>query len=808
MYHVIGTGLSIVILYLVSYFFYRIHIFSLQFHRRLWNYILASAFIITALAGLFLALQITYKWNITVIKTILKWHVETGIGLAFTGLFHFFWHSSYFFNISRNKKKTEARHVPVRQDSKEDLATNLFITGFVSSAVQLLLLKEMMNITGGYELVAGAFLCSWLIGSSAGSALAPRSTLSDPGKINLYFSIGPLVSIILMLLFSRLFLNPGETPSFLAGLVFTGLVLIPFCLISGFTFIKLLSAAKAANKIPGKSFSIETAGGITAGIIISFLSAGILNTYQSLLLIIILGISYALLTFIVISKKHKLLIKAIIFIASVAIIISSPDIFFRQFLLRGIKITKSVDTPYGNITIGEYHNEPSTYYNQRLLVYNNDAVESEEDIHYAMLQSDNPDKVLLISGPVDSRLKEINKYSVQKIIFVERDPALTKIESSSDSKLLSALHVENDDAYSFIKKSSEKFDVVLMLLPPPSSLSLNRYYTLEFFSSVKSKMNEEGIFSCSPGINPNYFNEESVRLYSSIFNSLKEVYKNVIPISGNKIYFIASDKDLSTSICQLAAKKEIRNIYVGPDYLSDDLLSNKSEEILSLINPGVKRNTVNLPIACFYYQSLNISKKLSEKIPSIILLIALFALSLKTISVENGLMFFSAFALAGFEIILLLVLQLTIGNMYQITGLILAGLMTGLAVGSGSRLLFFENRSTGLKVLLLISLYVISGLVAKKIMSVNVPSIVVVFLIISGFIPAVITGSFFRGLTSGKNINSEPSSVYSADLAGSAMGFIIFSGVSVPLLGITKSLFILPMLVFVGFLFAAKSNKR
>jgi spermidine synthase len=808
MYHVIGTGLSIVILYIVSYFFYRINIYSLQFHRRLWNYILASAFIVTALAGLFLALQITYKWNIPVIKAILKWHVETGIGLTFTGLFHLFWHLSYFFKIFRNKEKTKTLQVPVRPDSKEDLATNLFIIGFISSAVQLLLLKEIMNITGGYELIAGAFLCSWLISSAAGSALAPRSSLSDPGKINLYFSISPMVSIFLMLLFSRLFLKPGETPSFLASLVFTGLVLIPFCLISGFTFIKLLSAAKSNNTIPGKSFSIETVGGITAGIIISLFSAGILNTYQSLLLIILLGISYVLLTFFIIRNKHKIIIKILVFIASVAIIISSPDIFFRQFLLKGIKITKTVDTPYGNLTIGEYQKEPSTYYNQKLLVYNNDAVESEEDIHYAMLQSDNPETVLLISGPVYSRLKEIYKYPVRKIIYIERDPELTKIESSSDQKLLTALHIENDDAFRFIKKTSEKFDAVLMLLPPPSSLSLSRYYTLEFFSSVKSKMNKDGIFSCSPGINPNYFNEESIRLYSSIFNSLKEVFKNVIPISGNKIYFLASDKEISISICQLVAIKEIRNIYVGPDYLSDDLISLKSDETLSLFDPGIKKNRVNLPIACFYYQSLNISKKLNEKIPAILLFIALFALSLKTLNTKNGLMYFSASALAGFEIILLLVLQLTIGNMYQITGLILAGLMAGLAVGAGRRLLFFENRSVGLKALLLITFYVLSGLAAKKIMAINIPLIVVILLIISGFIPAVITGSFFRDLTSGKIINSDPSSVYSADLAGSAMGFIIFSGVSVPLLGITKSLFILPMLVFAGFLFLSISNKR
>ena len=47
------------------------------------------------------------------------------------------------------------------------------------------------------------------------------------------------------------------------------------------------------------------------------------------------------------------------------------------------------------------------------------------------------------------------------------------------------------------------------------------------------------------------------------------------------------------------------------------------------------------------------------------------------------LMYFSASALAGFEIIILLTLQIIIGNMYQLTGLVIAGLMAGLAIGSG-----------------------------------------------------------------------------------------------------------------------------
>jgi spermidine synthase len=808
MYNAIGTGLTAILLYSISYFFCRINIFSLQFHRRLWNMILAGTFVLTALAGIFLALQVNYKWDIPVIKSILKWHVEMGTGLSVTGFLHLIRHFSYF---TKRAERQEPIVSPVLSDVKQSghgLAANLFIIGFVSSSVQLLLLREIMNITGGYELIAGAFLFSWLIGSAAGSALAPRSLLTDIRKINLMFSTGPFLSVFLLLILSRLFLKPGETPSFLSGIVFTLLVLLPFCLISGFTFIKLVTAGKARNFIPGKSFSIETAGGIAAGIFISMLSAGILNTYQSLLVIITLGISYTILTFYIKSRNHKLVFKVSVLIISALIIIFSPDVFFRQILLRGIRVIETKDTPYGNLTKGKYQNETSLYYNQRLLIYNNDAIESEEDIHYGLLQAERTDNILLISGPAESRMKEIMKYDVRRVVYVERDPALSKTAIMDDNEVFPVPIVENDDAFSYVRKTNEKFDAAIMLLPPPSSLLLNRYYTFEFFRAVKESMNIDGIFSCSPGINPGYFNRESVKLFSSVFNSLKAVFKNVIPIAGNKLYFIASDKVLSTDICSMVSRKNMNNFYVGPGYLSDDLIASKSDEVLALMDSKIKYNRLTRPIACFYYQSFSLSKNINEKIPAIILLSLLFAISLRNFRPENAVMYFSASALAGYEIILLLILQLTLGNMYQIAGLIIAGIMAGLAVGSGIRLPFPGKNSIIIKALLLTSFYAVAGFSTGWLMEIESHFMLTVLLILSGFLPAVVTGSFFRDLTSEQSADSVSSRVYSADLSGSALGFIAFSGLAIPLLGIGSSLLILPLLILAGFLFKPMIRKR
>jgi spermidine synthase len=806
MYHVIGTGLTSILLYFISFFFYRIGYYSLKFHRKLWNSILAAVFLIAALSGILMALQISYKLNIPFVSSVLKWHVEAGIGLGFAGIFHFLWHLSYFRKLL-NKQEFSVQSKGFPEQTAKEISLNLFIIGFVSCSVQLLLIREMLNIAGGYELITGIFLASWLIVSAIGVALADKSPLYDVRKINLIFSISPLISLLLLFLLSRLFLVTGESPSFLASMIYTFLILIPFCIASGFSFIKLISIARSGNDfIPGKSFSIETTGGVIAGILIPLLTSGLLNTYRLLLLIILLSVAYVLLTFYIRSHKSKLCAKICIAVLAASIIILNPDILFRQILLPGIKIISSKDTPYGNITIGIYEDEKSIYYNHRLLAYNNDVIEREENIHYAMLQSETPEKVILISGSLDSHLPEILKYPVKKIIYIERDPVLTQSVLSGKYNSSGEIVIENDDAYRYIRNSVESVDVVILLIPPPSTLSLNRYYTTEFFGEVKNRLRPGGIFICSPGPGDNYFNQESLNLYSSINNSLTSVFKYVKPVSGNKLYFVASDKELSLSFCSLTEERNINNIYVSPDYLSDDLVIKRSEEVSLLLNREIQQNSSIFPVGSFHFQSYKFSKNINEKTPAIILMILAFALPALMIKKRNILMYFSASALAGFEIIILLTIQLIAGNMYQLTGLVISGLMTGLAVGAGADIPFFNSITLRLKGIILIVLYLCIGLIYNYILNFE-NGISIFFVILSAFIPALLTGGIFRELTLRSAASSESSAIYRADLAGSAFGFILISAVTIPVSGIKVSIFILSLMIFAGLLFGTIRNK-
>jgi hypothetical protein len=80
-------------------------------------------------------------------------------------------------------------------------------------------------------------------------------------------------------------------------------------------------------------------------------------------------------------------------------------------------------------------------------------------------------------------------------------------------------------------------------------------------------------------------------------------------------------------------------------------------------------------------------------------------------------------------------------------------------------------------------------------------------IILSGFLPALLTGSIFRELTINEAGKVNAPAIYSADLAGSALGFIILSGLAIPLFGIQVSVFFLSILILAGLLLGTSGNK-
>mgnify|MGYP000883808731 CR=1 FL=1 len=804
MYHVISTGIVVAILYLICHLFYKAGFFNSSDNRKIWNILLGITFLITAVAGLILAVRVTYKLGNPLFDSLLKWHVETGIAFSFIALIHLINHFKYFKDLFKGTVKTTYEKELTEMPQAKLLKANLFLTGYIGSSAQLLLMREMLNISGGYELITGTYLASWLINSAAGSFFAGKSKPLSLKKLQWLLAISPLLSVALMIAINRLYFNTGETPSFLAGILFTIVVLFPVCFASGFAFIKMLMTARKQKIFDsGKSYSVETIGGIIAGIVITILTSGILGTYQILLVTVLLYFIFILITDYRVKKVSDIiLITAGVFLILYAISFS-PDKFFRQMLLPGIKVESSKDTPYGNITLGSYRGEKFTFYNHRIARWNYDETAREENVHYAMLQHDSPKRVLLISGDPVSNILEIKKYKPEKIYFVERDPELIKLTDKNSLEKEEEIKIIGDDAFRFIKTTKEKFDVVIMNIPPPSTILLNRYYTKEFFEEIRTVLGNKGIFSCSPGTSENYYNDQSAMLYSVIFNTMGSAFKNVLPVAGNKLYFIASDALISTGICSLVDKKGIENIYVNRNYLDDEIIGMKTREILSVISRQSKINTLSSPVACYHFQTYNLTKDPGKIIPAVIILILLFVFPFFTVKPGNFPIYTASASLAGYEILTLMAIQSTAGNIYHITGLVFAVIMSGLSIGALIRTSASYKKQLKIVMALLLVFYISVYFLFSHIPFLNFHQVVSGIFLVMSFIPSLMTGYIFKLISERDAKESVPARVYSSDLAGSALGFIVISGFTLPFLGSGYTLLILSLLIFTGLIFAS-----
>ncbi len=82
--------------YLVTYTLYKTGLIKKSLHVNLWNFILFSAFLVTACAGFVLMVLLELGIITSINSGLLYWHVESGITMALVTVFHIiiYWKST------------------------------------------------------------------------------------------------------------------------------------------------------------------------------------------------------------------------------------------------------------------------------------------------------------------------------------------------------------------------------------------------------------------------------------------------------------------------------------------------------------------------------------------------------------------------------------------------------------------------------------------------------------------------------------------------------------------------------------------
>jgi spermidine synthase len=277
-------------------------------------------------------------------------------------------------------------------------------------------------------------------------------------------------------------------------------------------------------------------------------------------------------------------------------------------------------------------------------------------------------------------------------------------------------------------------------------------------------------------------------------------FKHVLIIPGLRNHYLASDGELTTAIAETIANRNISTISVNKYYVDDQLLRQRSDEILRSIDKNTNLNSDFIPVAYFRQLQYWLSYfSLKPWIPAALIGILFLAVVGRLNAISLG-MFTGGFAASSVEVILLISFQIIYGYVYQATGLIITVFMAGLAAGSfiGHRKIKFVDyrRFAGIQIaLVLYSLFLPFML---SLLKESVDSDVVVYAVyfLMTVLIAALIGiefSFAARLLKG-GIAAAASTLYGVDLIGSAMGALVISIYILPLLGIVLSSIIVALL--------------
>ena len=695
---------------------------------------------------------------------------------------------------------------------KKPFLFSVIVIGFSSILTQIVFLRESISGFYGNELLLGVVLGNWLLLTGIGSYLGRFSK----GGLELFIiteillAIIVIPSIFLIRIIRNFIATPGELLPLNLVFFYSLLILSPFCLLSGFQFTlasKIFSREKKDKAYEAsRVYVLDSIGDLLGGFFFSYFLVFFFDSFQSISLIIFLNLfsGFLLSKNLRRGREFRALISFLAVFFFILLSQSNLSLISTEIQFSPQRVLAQENSIYGNLVVTQRESQLNFYENSFPLFSTGNNFSNEEKIHYAMLQNPSAERVLLISGGISGTLNEILKYpEIERIDYVELDPKIIELGRKFLSENLKSekVRVHNIDGRLWVKKSKEKYDSVIIDLPDPESIQVNRFYTLEFFREVKGILNKDGILALSLSGGENYLSEEERDLNSAIYKTLKRVFNNVIIIPGDTNFFISSDGNLSYDYGKRLEDSKIKTEFIQY-YLPGKITEDRIDYILSVVKEreDVRVNEDFKPVSHYYYLKyylslFNLDFTFTLVIILLILILTFYLTKFKPLPLSIFVVGFSGMAL---EFILILGFQILYGYVYEKIGVIITAFMLGVFLSSyyvTKRIRKLTASITGFQFSLalypLILSLILLGISRISETSMIFLSVEILFPVLTSVLGALVGAIFPLAVKiyfeKKKDIARTISLLYSIDLIGSCLGAYTGSVILVPLLGVWDS---------------------
>ena len=745
------------------------------------------------------------------------------------------------------------------------------LMGFSFTIIQGMMIRELLVSFYGNELSIGLILGNWLVLEAVGSGLIGRLAAryhADPASYALLqIALAVMLPLSLYGAFAARHIV-GVTAGQGVGLggIFTSslLILAPLGLVDGamFAFGAHAFAQLMGREVRGigQVYVCEAAGGVVGGIIFTYLLIPYLSSLQMALLLAALNLLSAL--SLLPPRSPSFPLATLLLLVTAAILLSPLAGTFHRWLVGQqwgqYNLVGYENSVYGNVAViqqvGQY-----TFFANGLPVLTApvpDVQGVEELVHLSLLFHSNPRRVLVVSGGVGGVLHELLKYPLERVDYAELDPLLIQMAQRFPTPLTQSelsdprVHIHAVDGRLLVRRMAsphpspgpsghlppspyfgrgeeargwgEGYDAIIVNLPYPSTLQLNRFYTVEFFRMARQVLTPEGVLVLAAPGSLTHMGLEMRELNGLLDRTLRAVFPAIVVVPGDTHLWIASPSPQIAALTleELVARWEQRKLSTQMmsdfhirlklderriSWFWDALATSSGREINSDLHPaGLLRglaywNALFSPSLSGAFSFLN-RLSLHGLLPALALLIGLLLLlgwpGRRQPTVPLAIVTTGVSGMA-FDLIVVFAFQTLYGYVYQQIGLLITAFMAGLGLGGLLMTRGIERLRREWRWLMGVELAILlywAGLplLLTLFYARSAPLILQPTLLALNALAGFLVGSEFplanrilsqlRGGLAGAS-----GLLYACDLTGAFVGSVLVSGALIPALGILQT---------------------
>ncbi len=743
---------------------------------------------------------------------------------------------------------------PATEDRLRLAVLTMGLSGLVA---QMMLLRELLVVFSGNELSIGIVLANWLVLEAAGCFILGKRAERTKDTAGTFAAVTIVFTVSLFAaLYATRVLKPvlgvsiGETIGFLSMLWSSFLVLLPVSVSHGALFplgcrLFSTSATTDASSV-GRVYVYETVGTIAGGIVWTYLLIPYLHAFQMAAGLAVLNLLVCL---VLVAPRRTLtaVTCTLLLVAGYLAFAGGADALHDRSVRaqwRDLDIVHYQNSVHGNICVAENEGQYIFFLDgiPQLLTPVPDIVFVEEFVHLPLLAHPGPERLLVLSGGAGGVINEVLKHpSVASVDYVELDPLLLELVRRFPTPLTESeltdpkVRVEHTDGRLFLRTVQDTYDLVLVGLSDPSDLQTNRFFTHEFFSLVRERLDDDGILVIGLPGSLSYMTDELKDLNGCIFATLADVFPNVRVFPGDDVnLFLASRSEEvllldRQRLVDRSGERGIRTTVPVARHIEKKLHPRWQDWFSGFIEGGSREINRDLrPLGTFYSVShWNALYSPYLRGPfrwagglRLWMFVALFLAVIGLVFVVRSrgvdlvgpaiplCIATTGFAGMMFDLALIFTFQSVYGHVFSWIGLLVTSFMAGAAAGATvmtRRLSLTEDhmRSFITTEVAIICLSLVLGLLFHVLLpylggpGATVP-VKMVFLVVS-FVCGILIGAQFPlanelYLKDKEDLGGTAGTLYAADLAGGWLGGIVGGVVLLPVLGLAGSCVVVALL--------------